>query len=211
MLDDFDFDIPEDDGDEEYAVAEETGNRTFLLVAGGLGALAVISLLVFAAIAFFVVIPQRQQEADAIATQNANIAELEKAQTQTAIVEAYTPTFTATFTQAPTATSTATQEPSPTEEVIEATADDTATFTPEGPTADPRTATVQALYTQAALAQTQAVQFAQTETATVTALPDTGIFDDLNDGPLSTVGMVGLAFALVIIILLSRQLRSSEM
>ena len=46
MLDDFDIDFPEEeDGFEEEEEAPEGRNRTFMLIAGGLGGLIIIALI----------------------------------------------------------------------------------------------------------------------------------------------------------------------
>ena len=65
---------------------------------------------------------------------------------------------------------------------------------------------MQALLTQAALAQTQAAQelLTQTSTPTVTALADTGFADDV--GAPTLIAMAGL---LVLVIFIARRLRAN--
>src|SRR5512144_701797 len=140
------------EGDEnnfDAAPAEETRNRTFLLAAGILGFIVLLSL---ACIAGYVLVvrpqqlKQQQDAANAQATQNAKIG------------QALTATFQAQIV--PTAT------PPPTNTPVLAQATSTATLPP--PTQDPATATVAAALTQAALAQ-------QTVIPTSSALPGTGV------------------------------------
>jgi hypothetical protein len=73
------------------------------------------------------------------------------------------------------------------------------------PTQDPRTATVQALLTQASVAQTQAANAQLTITPTPTALPNTGFLDDY--GP---TGMIFAAVMLIVVIFFSRKIRTQE-
>ena len=73
------------------------------------------------------------------------------------------------------------------------------------PTQDPRTATVQALLTQASVAQTQAANAQLTITPTPTALPNTGFLDDY--GP---TGMIFAAMMLIVVIFFSRKIRTQE-
>ena len=57
MLDNFDdLDIPEED-----EVADSGGNRSFIMVAGGIGALIVVALLMMAAYIFFFLMPLNKQ------------------------------------------------------------------------------------------------------------------------------------------------------
>lgn len=190
MLDDFDIDSG------EAPPPEESDNRTFLMVAGGLGGFALISLICLAAVFYFRGSgddPEVNSTADAI---NANNTEVAAAAQETATAEALlptnTPTVGVTFTVEPTATST----------VDEAVTEDPT----EGPTVHPATATVQALLTQAAIAQTQAAQEILTVTPTATiVLPDTGFADDIG-----LLGMMTLASALILVIFFARRLRSEN-
>jgi len=65
---------------------------------------------------------------------------------------------------------------------------------------------VQALLTQAALAQTQAAQqlLTQTATPTATGLPDTGFADDIGAPTL-----LGMAALLIVVIFVARRLRAA--
>jgi hypothetical protein len=85
--------------------------------------------------------------------------------------------------------------------------DVTVTETPTGgPTVHPATETVQALLTQAAVAQTQAAEEILTVTPTATiVLPDTGFADDIG-----LLGMFMLGSALILVIFFARRLRSAN-
>jgi LPXTG-motif cell wall-anchored protein len=190
MLDDFDLDFPED---EEEEVGEERPNRTFMMVAGGLGALIVISLI--CVVAYILLGGDGEDEA----------AQAQSA-TQTSIAAAAATNQSASQTalaQIPTDTS----APPPTDTQIPPTATSTEPFIPTatggiGPTADPRTATVQSLLTQAAQAQTQAAAELLTVSPTATALPDTGFADDIG-----APALIGLAALLILVIFIARRLR----
>jgi hypothetical protein len=199
MLDDFDMDFPEeDDGFEEEEEAPQGRNRTFMLVAGGLGGLIIIALICVA-IYVFLIRPRTAANQVAFQTQTA-LAEAAafQAQTQTAAfsIPSDTPVPTATNTPVPSNTPVAT-------DTQEAPPDD---GTGGGPTPDPRTATVQALLTQAALAQTQAAQelLTQTATPTATGLPDTGFADDVGAPTL-----LAMAALLIVVIFVARRLRAN--
>jgi len=100
-----DFDDFEDDGDEE-----QSDNRTFLLVAGILGAILILALVCMAIYAM-VFMPQRR---DAQSTQAAQIniqnTDVAMAAAMTAQAQAWTSTPTVTGTPAPI---TATSSPTP--------------------------------------------------------------------------------------------------
>ena len=192
MLDDFDIDAP------GGPPPEESSNRTFLMVAGGLGGFALLSLICLAAIFFF---GGNGEEVDSNATTVANDAlstEVASAAEQTGTAEALLPTNTSTLEI------TDTLEPSVTPTIDELAPTE---VTPGGPTLHPATATVQALLTQAAIAQTQAAQEILTVTPTATSLlPDTGFADDFGDFGL--LGMFTLGSALIVVIFFARRLRS---
>ena len=190
MLDDFDLDFPEDEEEEE---GDGRPNRTFMMVAGGLGGLIVISLI--CVVAYILLGGQGEDD-----------AALAQSQTQTAIVAAANANQAASQTalaQLPTDTS----PPPPTDTQIPPTATSTEPSIPTatggfGPTADPRTATVQSLLTQAAQAQTQAASELLTMSPTATALPDTGFIDDIG-----APALFGLAALLILVIFVARRLR----
>jgi cytoskeletal protein RodZ len=175
MAEDFDVGepIPEEEG--------SSSNRTFLVAAGGIGALLLLSIACMAAYLFYWA-PRQQANRDARATEiileNTRVAE---SLTETAVAAKPTNTPRPTSTPAPTSS------PTPTQVVVIASA------TPAVPlaTTDPVTAT-------AAAALTLTAQ----PTATATALPVTGFADE--------VGLPGLLFlgvALIAVFILARGLR----
>jgi hypothetical protein len=209
MMDDFDFDdIEMEDG----PPPEESSNRTFLLVAGILGAILILSLILMAVYAM-VVVPRRRS------AQNTQVAEINAQNTQvmidsqlTAEAQAWTDTPTITPTQP-------TETPEPTQTMVIAPTDKPTSdidaaeegeeATPEGDEEeegadidadDPRTATVAALFTQQA-----ENLLTQTPIATVTQLPDTGFADNLG-----IPGLLAMAGALILVIFLARRLRMSQ-
>ena len=189
MMDDFDFDDLETE-DDEAAPPEEASNRTFLLVAGVLGAFLILSLVLMAVYAM-VIVPRRRsaestQEAQ-IYAQNTAVA---LSANQTAEAQAWTATPTATKTPLP---MTATLSPTPVMAV---------TQTPAAGLAQSRedhlTATMAALFTQ------QAANLI-TVTPAATQLPTTGFADDVG-----LPGLLSLAGALILVIFLARRLRMAR-
>jgi hypothetical protein len=170
--------------DEELAPEEETSNRTFLLVAGILGGIILLTLCVAGGL--FVFQQQRNAanttgEQSAQATQNAQINE---ALTATGVAFALSQTPQASPTLVPTNTLV----------VAQPTATNTPLFTN---TPDPATATVAAGLTRVA-ASTATVIF------TSTALPNSGFADEFG-----LPGLVIAAMVLVAVIFLARRLRVS--
>lgn len=157
---------------------EESSNRTFLIAAGILGGIVLLSIACLAGYALLILPSQRatqQQAATAQAAQNLQVAQLLTATAQALIV--------------PTATIT----PPPTQTPVIAQA--TATAVPSTNTPDPATATVAAALTQAAQAQL-------THVPTSTALPGTGLADQYG-----APGLVLMGMALIGVIFLARRLR----
>jgi hypothetical protein len=145
---------------------EESSNRTFLVAAGILGGIVLLSIACLAGYALLILPSQRagqQQAATAQALQNQQVAD---ALTATAAALSYP---TATVTLAPTQTP------------VIALATAAHTSTP-----DPATATVAAALTQAAQAQL-------THLPTSTALPATGIADEYGAPGLVIAGMALIA------------------
>jgi hypothetical protein len=181
LMDDFDLD---DIDLEDEVQPEESSNRTFILVAGILGGVLILSLVCIAVYAM-VYLPRSR---DAQATQQAEIfaqnTEVAMWSKMTAEAQAWTATPSATYTMVP---KTATPVLAPTDTpVMEIDA---------AATQDPRTATVAALLTQ------QAEKL--TLTPVSTALPDTGFADNVG-----VTGLVALAGSLILVIFLARRLRS---
>jgi LPXTG-motif cell wall-anchored protein len=187
-FEDIDFDNNDFEIDPEGTPPpEESGNRTFYIVAGVIGGIMLLALIFMALYAVFIA-PQQQSTR---ATQDAQLAVKASQETEMAIAAQET-ALAALFSATPTVTSippTATASPSATL-VIALPTDVLVT-----PTID-RTATVSALLTEAAAAQL-------TATPTPSSLPDTGFVEDVG-----VPVMVGLALVLVVIIFLARRLRS---
>jgi len=165
---------------DEETPPEEASNRTFLLVAGILGGLV---LLAFCAIVGYILFTRgTNQQAEQVALQQATqqAATIQVGLTSTAAAQALTATAAVTNTVPPTNTPVIAQP--------------TATVTP---THDPATETVAAAFTQIAVST-------QTVIATSTALPKTGIADDLG-----APGLMLMAIALVAVIFLVRRLRAA--
>jgi hypothetical protein len=162
---------------------EESNNRTFVIVAGILGGIILISVACLAAV-YLLGIRGNTAQADASGTATAAAA-------NAFINQALTSTFEASILP----TTTSTPLPSPT--LVVALATSTLTPDPSAVTQSPITATVAAALTQAAAAQLTIVP-------TSTALPSTGIADEYG-----LPGMFVMALAFIIVILLSRRLRAT--
>jgi cytoskeletal protein RodZ len=158
---------------------EESSNRTFLIAAGILGGIVLLSIACLAGYVLLLrpqQIAQQNQAATAQALQNAQVA------------AALTATSEAMIQPSPTSTPLPTNTPvvvQPTEAVAATS------------TAEPATATVAAALTQAAAA-------ALTTYPTATALPGTGLADQYGAPGLVIAGM-----ALVAVIFLARRLRAT--
>jgi hypothetical protein len=168
------------DGDSnlEAPPPEESSNRTFLIAAGILGGIVLLSIACLAGYALLILPSQRstqQQAATAQAVQNLQVEQALTATSQALAV--------------PTATSTL--PPTQTPVVAQATA----TVIIATNTSDPATATVAAALTQAAQAQL-------THIPTSTALPGTGFADEYG-----APGLVVMGLALIGVIFLARRLR----
>ncbi len=191
MLNDFEDLEFEDAGEEESLTTSKGSNRTFLIVAGVLGGILLIALLAIAAYAVLYLPGRDTGQQTQVAEINAtNTAVAEEAQL-TAIAKqvTMTPTFTATLPP----TETPTLIPSSTSTPVLAP-----TNTPD-PVDDPSaTETVAALLTQ----QADGGGLDATPVPTATALPDTGFADEFG-----VPGLLLIAGALLVIIILSRRLR----
>jgi hypothetical protein len=175
---------------------ESNGNRTFLIIAGVLGGIMVLALLSILGVALIRNIPNQRAAQNITATKAAQDTANAVAASQTASVPTITatrqPTFTPTNTLAPTKTPVIVLAPS------------------KSPTIDIAIATRNALLTQAAK-QTSVTKTSVTKASvtppkpTTTALPPTGIADELG-----TPGLIVAAFVLVAIIFLMRRLRTAS-
>jgi hypothetical protein len=187
-FEDMDF---EEIGSEETISTSKGSNRTFLIVAGILGGILLIALLAIAAYAVLYLPSRDTGQQTQVAEINAtNTAVAEEAQL-TAIAKQVTMTPTFTATSPP--TNTPTMTPSNTSTPVLAP-----TNTPDGTDDPAATETVAALLTQ------QAGGGGATPIPTATALPDTGFADDFG-----VPGLVLVAGILMVIIILSRRLRTS--
>jgi hypothetical protein len=181
-----------DDGEEAPLPEESNNNRTFLVAVGILGGIILLSIACLVGVYLF---GSRGSNNTAQVAEATNVAATAGAANNAFIESALTATFQASIL--PTTTST----PEPTKVVNVATA--TSTVDPAAAqalaigTPAAATATVGAALTLAAAAQLTVVP-------TTTALPNTGFVDDLG-----VPGLVVMALAFVIVILLARRLRSS--
>ncbi len=181
-----------DEGEEAPLPEESNNNRTFLVAVGILGGIILLSIACLVAVYLF---GKRGTSTTQQAAEATSAAATALASNNDFISSALTATFQASIL--PTTTST----PEPTKVVAVATA--TSTADPASlnalavGTPAAATATVAAALTIAAAAQLTVVP-------TTTALPNTGFIDDLG-----VPGLVVMALAFVIVILLARRLRTS--
>jgi cbb3-type cytochrome oxidase subunit 3 len=178
----------------------ENDNKTFVRVAGTIGGLILLTLICIAVVAFWYLPRQNKaKEAAAAATETSN-AQVIQAMTATAGASLWTPTSL----PSPLASNT----PLATETPVVAVATNTSTQVMT--TQEVQTATVAALKTEMARVQLTpmstsmagTVQAAATTAAT--ALPQGGFADQIG-----LPGMIVMAIALVVVILLSRRLRTA--
>jgi len=177
-------------GDSTPPLKEESNNRTFIIAAGILAGVVLLSIASMAAYALVILPRQKAATAAQEATIQAQNAQVAQAMTQTAEVAVWTPT--ALPSPLPMATNTFNPTRSPTPVVARATTASTATST-----LNPM-ALLGLLATQTASAN-------QTATAmvTATALAKTGFADEFG-----LPGLIVLAVVLVVVILLARRLRA---
>ncbi|MGB9640070.1 MAG: LPXTG cell wall anchor domain-containing protein [Anaerolineales bacterium] len=166
---------------------EGRSNRTFIIVALGLIFFALVVVACLAAYALYYVPRQRQAQANQVATVNAQNTEVAASILATNVAKSFTATPQATPTNTAVVVA-ATETPVvviPTNTLV--------------PTGDPRTATVAALFTQAAQAQQTLIP-----TTTTTALPTTGFADEVG-----VPGLIGMAVLLLLVIFFARRLRTA--
>jgi hypothetical protein len=172
--------------DDEETPPEESSNRTFLIAAGILGGIVLLSIACLAGYALIILPQQRaaQQtgEQNALATQNAQVNDALTA-TGVAFDLSQTPQATVTFTLTNTPV----------------VAQPTETNTPEI-TETPDPAITQTL----AVEYTQLAESTATIILTTTALPTSGFADEVG-----LPGLVIAAMVLVAVIFLARRLRAS--
>jgi hypothetical protein len=181
---------------------ERNGNRTFLIIAGTLGGIMVLALLCIAGLALYRYLPGQQ----AVVNQNATKAVQDTAAAQDTAVAlsisetASVPTLTAT--RQPTYTPTNTQAPTKTPVLV--------IVPTKSPTLDMALVTQHALLTQTAqyafaTVTSGAPTSAATPHPTTTALPSTGIADELG-----TPRLLAIAFILIVVIFVVRGLRTAS-
>ena len=187
LMDDFDLDNMEL---EEEPQPEDSGNRTFVLVAAILGGILLVSLVLIALYAMVYLPRSRGTQSTEVAEINAQNTEVAMLSGMTAEAKSWTSTPSATPTRSP-----KTATPSPT--LVLAPTDTPEMGEEPGATLDPRTATVAALFTE------QAEKL--TTTPMSTGLPDTGLMDNVGIS-----GLVALAASLVLVIFLARRMRSGS-
>ena len=185
------YENEEFDYGEEEAPPEESSNRTFMIAAGILGGIVLLSIICLAGYALLILPQQRaaQNEQVSAATQNAQM-----------LNDALTATFAA-FSLSETPQATPTLEPSLTPVVAEPTDTNTPESEPATPTDAQGAETMAALNTQ--LAKTTQTVVATT-TALGTALPGTGFADEVG-----LPGLLIMAVTLVAVIFLARRLRAA--
>jgi LPXTG-motif cell wall-anchored protein len=180
-LEDNEFDLEPDDS----STPEESTNRTFYIVAAAIGGVMLLSLICLALYALVYAPQRRSSQETQVAAINAQNTQVAQAAVETGLAAK----FTATPTNTP-IPPTATASPSATLVIAQPTQG------PVTPTID-RTATVAVLLTEAAAGRL-------TATPTASALPDTGFVEDVG-----IPAMVGLALLLVVVIFLTRRLRTA--
>jgi hypothetical protein len=171
--------------DDEETPPEESSNRTFLIAAGILGGIVLLSIACLAGYALVIrpqqLAAQQAGEESVLATQNAQV---NGALTATGVA----------FDLSQTPQASATSMPTDTQVVAQPSATNTLEFTL---TPDPATATLAVEFTQ--LAETTS-----TVVATTTALPTSGFADEVG-----LPGLVIAAMVLVAVIFLARRLRAT--
>jgi len=171
----------------EETPPEESSNRTFMIAAGVLGGIVLLSIICLAGYVLFIMPQLRSNQ-----NQQANVA-TENAQVLNA---ALTATFVS-FSLSETPQATATLEPSLTPVVAEATETSTPVLDKTNTPDAAATQTLNALNTQLA-------NSTQTVIATTTALPGTGFADEVG-----LPGLLIMAVTLVVVIFLTRRLRAT--
>lgn len=181
---------------------EESNNRTFLIIAGALGFIALLALVCIAVYAL-VLLPRTRSAANnqraTLDAQNTAVADIinrtSTAAEQQAMIAAYTKTPTNTLVPP---TFTATSSPTP------VLAIPTTAVIPPTDTPNAQTATAIALF---ATLDANATSLAATFTARpsqATSIPDTGFADDIG-----LPVMLGMAVLLVAVIFIARRLRTA--
>lgn len=197
-----DLDYEEEfEGEDEGALPEEASNRTFLIIVGAIGLVAILSLVCFGAIWYSISRRGAANEAQS-ATLTAQIEAVDAiiAQTATkATMEAIIAAYTATPTETPIPSLTFT--PTATTPVVAESPTSTAVLASSGTvTLDPLLAT--ATHMQATI-NAQLVLSTLTARPSATAMGSYGFADEVG-----LPAMLGLAALLIVVIFLARRLRT---
>lgn len=198
---------PHDEVEAERAAAEESSNRTFLIIAGALGAIALLALICIAVYALILLPRQtatRNAQATVLAAQETQTGEIvagtATSAALTAIVAAYTATPTITPVP-PSPTPTITPTPVVAMPTTAGAGAGGATLSANNATATARYTTLEAIVTQnAGTASAATIRAPQ-----ATTIPNTGFADDVG-----LPAMLGLAVLLVVVIFLARRLRTAS-
>lgn len=197
------YDEPDFETTDDAPLPEESGNnRTFLIAVGILGGIILLSIACLVGVYLFSSQSRETQtaEAAAIASRTAEAAndfvQVALTSTAEALAAAATPTL----------------EPTATSVVNVATATEVAPTIDPNATLDPNATAVSATGQEDMIAATATIGAALTEAAaaqltvvpTTTLLPDTGFMDDVG-----VPGLMVMALAFVIVILLARRLRAT--
>jgi len=189
---------------ETEALPEESNNRMFFIVAGVLGAIALLAMICIAVYALVLLPRSREAQTGQKATldaQNTEVAFIIEQTSTAAAVEAIKAAYTATptETQVPD-TPTPTSSPTP----VVAMASEVTTDQGIVLTIGPEMATATALH---ATLTANAALYEATLTARAakpTSIPNTGFADDVG-----LPMMIGLAGLLIVVVFLARRLRST--
>jgi hypothetical protein len=189
-------DVEQELGEEQPP--DKNGNRSFLIIAGALGVIMVLALLCIAGLALSRYLPSQQAAQDQNATKAVQDTSVALSISETAAAPTVTATRRPTFT--PTSTLVPTLAPTHTPVIVLAPT--------KSPTVDILIATQYALLTKTAesvfvTVTPGATTAVKTALPTSTALPSTGIADELG-----TPGLIAAAFVLVVVIFIVRGLRT---
>jgi hypothetical protein len=200
MFEDIEDDFMDEDFDDfeemDETPPEEGNNRTFLIAAGAIGLVIILGIVCVG-----IMILRNNANGGTRAQQETEQAQAFADQTQVVLAAQQT-AEAAAWTATPMATDIPTETPVPTDVVA------LPTMTPESlgdATQDPRTATIQALLTEAAAQLTQTPAPLGSITPLPTALPQTGFADDFG-----VPGLLLLAFFALVVIFLARRLRAAS-
>jgi type II secretory pathway pseudopilin PulG len=187
-----------DMNDVEQELGEEkppdrNGNRNFMIIAGILGGIMVLALLCIAGLALFRYLPGQRAAQNANATNEAQATAIALAASQTASAPLPTRTLPPT-------------RPAPTNTQVPTNTPVIALGPTKTPVFDAPMATIYAMRTQNAQSSGTPVSPTSQPTSrpTTTALPPTGIAEELG-----APGLITIAFVLVVIIFIMRRLRTA--